>query len=284
MPSARPASRLFSEGLLHLVFFLSGFAAILYQLVWQRSLFTIYGTSSESVTIVVTVFMLGLGIGGLLGGALSRGDRWSLPVLFGIAELLIGAFGSGSLQLFRWTALPAADARVGEENRGNLGRRDFLSERRVVDFAAERGEAPARGVRVEAEADMACKGVRVAEDPLQRVGLVDAVRAGHRVQRIHRLGGDADRVGEIALEAELRCDIGDLPAVWDCSSRREICRRRARPACRAPYVWGRRRLSRRPSCCPSRAARAPASRRRPGTATCAAGTCGSRPGDRRRAP
>ena len=92
MPSARPASRLFSEGLLHLVFFLSGFAAILYQLVWQRSLFTIYGTSSESVTIVVTVFMLGLGIGGLLGGALSRGARWSLPVLFGIAELLIGAF------------------------------------------------------------------------------------------------------------------------------------------------------------------------------------------------
>src|SRR5882672_8043556 len=110
MPSARPASRLFSEGLLHLVFFLSGFAAILYQLVWQRSLFTIYGTSSESVTIVVTVFMLGLGIGGLLGGALSRGDRWSLPVLFGIAELLIGAFGLGSLQLFRWTASVTADA------------------------------------------------------------------------------------------------------------------------------------------------------------------------------
>jgi len=110
MPSARPASWLFSEGLLHLVFFLSGFAAILYQLVWQRSLFTIYGTSSESVTIVVTVFMLGLGIGGLLGGALSRSARWSLPVLFGIAELLIGAFGLGSLQLFRWAASVTADA------------------------------------------------------------------------------------------------------------------------------------------------------------------------------
>src|SRR6266853_1365826 len=215
MPSARPASRLFSEGLLHLVFFLSGFAAILYQLVWQRSLFTIYGTSSESVTIVVTVFMLGLGIGGLLGGALSRGDRWSLPVLFGIAELLIGAFGSGSLQLFRWTALPAADARVGEENRGNLGRRDSLSERRVVDFAAERGEAPARGLRVEAEADMAGERVRVAEDSRKRSGLVDAVRARHGVQHVHGLGGEADRVGEIALEAQLRLRIRDYPAVRD---------------------------------------------------------------------
>src|SRR5436190_3583832 len=88
-------------------------------------------------------------------------------------------------------------------------------ESRVVDFAAEGSEPPARGLRVEAEADMARKGVCVAEDALQRVGLVDAVGAGHRVQRVYRLGGEAHRVGEIALEAELRGDVGDLPAAGD---------------------------------------------------------------------
>jgi hypothetical protein len=45
------------------VFFCSGVPALIYQLVWQRFLFTIYGVNVESVTVVVTAFMLGLGIG-----------------------------------------------------------------------------------------------------------------------------------------------------------------------------------------------------------------------------
>src|SRR6266851_4943434 len=88
----------------------------------------------------------------------------------------------------------------------------FSSERRVVDFAAERGETPGGGLRVEAEADVAGERVRVAEDALERVGLVDAVRAGHGVEDVHRLGAEVDRVGEIALHAQLRERIGqDLP-------------------------------------------------------------------------
>jgi spermidine synthase len=92
------------SALLHAVFFLSGFAAILYQLVWQRSLFTIYGTSIESVTVVVTAFMLGLGTGSLAGGWVSRNPRLPLPVVFGLLELSIGAFGIVSLPIFRWVA------------------------------------------------------------------------------------------------------------------------------------------------------------------------------------
>jgi spermidine synthase len=92
----------FPAPLLYLIFFLSGAAAIVYQLVWQRSLFTLYGTSSESVTIIVTVFMLGLGLGSLAGGALSRLAPWAPPLLFGVAELLIAAFGLGSIALIHW--------------------------------------------------------------------------------------------------------------------------------------------------------------------------------------
>src|ERR1700730_6808367 len=50
----------------YLFFFFSGFPALLYQTVWQRALFTLYGVNIESVTMVVTAFMLGLGLGGLL--------------------------------------------------------------------------------------------------------------------------------------------------------------------------------------------------------------------------
>jgi spermidine synthase len=84
-----------------LVFFLSGFAALLYQVVWQRSLFAIYGINLESVTVVVTAFMLGLGGGSLLGGALSKDPRRPAVALFAAAEILIGIFGLVSLPLFR---------------------------------------------------------------------------------------------------------------------------------------------------------------------------------------
>ena len=86
------------------VFLVSGFAAILYQLVWQRALFRLLGSSMESVTLIVTAFMLGLGLGSLAGGALSTSRRVPLPLLFGAVELGIGAFGFISMPLFLWIA------------------------------------------------------------------------------------------------------------------------------------------------------------------------------------
>ena len=59
---------------LYLLFFSSGFPALIYQIVWQRALFAIYGINVESVTVVVSAFMLGLGVGSLLGGTCQRGQ------------------------------------------------------------------------------------------------------------------------------------------------------------------------------------------------------------------
>jgi predicted membrane-bound spermidine synthase len=86
--------------LLVALFFLSGFPALIYQLVWQRALFRIFGVNIESVTIVVTAFMLGLGLGGLAGGCLSK--HRSVPVLLLLAtiEALTGLFGLSSLAIF----------------------------------------------------------------------------------------------------------------------------------------------------------------------------------------
>jgi spermidine synthase len=86
---------------IYLLFFASGIPAILYQIVWQRALFSLYGINIESVTIVVSAFMLGLGVGSLVGGTLSKSNRVSPLSLFGAAELGTALFALGSLTIFK---------------------------------------------------------------------------------------------------------------------------------------------------------------------------------------
>src|SRR6187402_2669059 len=87
---------------LGVVFFLSGVPALLYQLCWQRMLFTVYGVNVESITVVVAAFMLGLGLGSLWGGRLTKVSRIAPLCLFGCFELAIAAFGLASPELLRW--------------------------------------------------------------------------------------------------------------------------------------------------------------------------------------
>lgn len=88
--------------LLCVLFFCSGFPALIYQLTWQRALFRIFGVNIELVTVVVTAFMLGLGIGSLAGGYLSKQRNIPLLPLLAVIELLTGAFGLMSLKIFDW--------------------------------------------------------------------------------------------------------------------------------------------------------------------------------------
>jgi spermidine synthase len=82
------------------LFFCSGFPALIYQLTWQRELFRIFGVNSESVTIVVTAFMLGLGFGSLAGGWLSKRRGIALLPLLAAIEIATAAFGIVSLGVF----------------------------------------------------------------------------------------------------------------------------------------------------------------------------------------
>lgn len=94
------------------VFFLSGVAAVLYQILWQRAVFTMFGSDNESVTIVVSAFMLGLGIGSLVGGALSKRFATRLIPVFAAIEGCIGLFGLVSLDFYgmlRDVTLDASD-------------------------------------------------------------------------------------------------------------------------------------------------------------------------------
>lgn len=96
------AAASFPRAVLFPVFVLSGISALIYQLVWQRMLLMIYGSNSESVAMVVASFLMGLGIGSLLGGWISKSETLPLVLIFSAAELGVGAYGLVSVSLFHW--------------------------------------------------------------------------------------------------------------------------------------------------------------------------------------
>lgn len=84
------------------LFFVSGFASLVYQVAWQRILFAAFGSDLESVTIVVSAFMLGLGLGALLGGKLADSFPQRSLALFCGCEVGIGLYGLISSHVMRY--------------------------------------------------------------------------------------------------------------------------------------------------------------------------------------
>ncbi len=74
-------------------FFISGFCSILYELVWLRLAMAQFGVTTALVSIVLSMFMAGLGAGSWGAGILARryGERVRFPPLrlYALAELLI---------------------------------------------------------------------------------------------------------------------------------------------------------------------------------------------------
>ena len=93
--------------LLSLIFFFSGLASLFYQVAWQRILTVHYGVGEISITLIISIYMMGLGLGALLGGFLAERVKNKIALYF-VVELLIACFGLISWQfldfLGRYTA------------------------------------------------------------------------------------------------------------------------------------------------------------------------------------
>lgn len=81
-------------GLIYALFFLSGAAALVYQVVWVRSLTLVFGGSHLAVTAVLSIFMGGLALGGYVVGR--HADRIERPLRF-YGYLELGIAGSALL-------------------------------------------------------------------------------------------------------------------------------------------------------------------------------------------
>ncbi len=78
-------------------FFVSGFCSVLYELVWLRLSMAQFGVTTAMVSIVLSVFMAGLGLGSWASGRWlrerHRSRRFSALRLYALIELLIGVSG-----------------------------------------------------------------------------------------------------------------------------------------------------------------------------------------------
>src|SRR4030095_9539403 len=87
----------------------SGFCGLLYQIVWLRLAFSRFGIVTPVLSVVVAVFMLGLGLGSWASGrwveALASRFQISPLLLYGLTEALIGLW---ALFVPRWFDLGAA--------------------------------------------------------------------------------------------------------------------------------------------------------------------------------
>jgi predicted membrane-bound spermidine synthase len=119
--------KVFTRRVLFFLFFLSGFSSLVYQVVWTRMAFASFGIITPVLSVVLSVFMLGLALGSWAGGrwipALTGKTGLSAAFFYAGAELVIGlgAFAvpklfavgenlllaSGETDSFRYLALSA---------------------------------------------------------------------------------------------------------------------------------------------------------------------------------
>jgi spermidine synthase len=90
--------------LIFLLFFVSGFCGLLYQVVWTRLAFASFGIITPVLSVVISVFMLGLSLGSWAGGrgvgALVKRTGFSAAMFYALAEFVIGVGAFAVPRLF----------------------------------------------------------------------------------------------------------------------------------------------------------------------------------------
>lgn len=105
--------------LLFVAFFISGFCGLLYQVVWLRLALAAFGVITPVLSTVLSLYMLGLGLGSQLPGLtiLKRPpSRWSPLLTYAIVEAAIGLW---SLMVPYWFSA-TSNALLGSAERSSL--------------------------------------------------------------------------------------------------------------------------------------------------------------------
>src|SRR5438045_1288459 len=91
--------------LLFLLFFISGFSSLVYQVVWTRLAFASFGIILPVLSVVISVFMLGLSVGawgvGRAIALLQRKTGRSAALFYAATELVIGVGAFAVPKLFK---------------------------------------------------------------------------------------------------------------------------------------------------------------------------------------
>jgi spermidine synthase len=83
-------------------FFVSGFCSLVYEVIWLRLSIARFGVTTPMVSIVLSVFMAGLGLGSWLGGKWIHSTARAPLRLYGLLELLIGVSAFAAPATIDW--------------------------------------------------------------------------------------------------------------------------------------------------------------------------------------
>lgn len=82
-----------------IVFGLSGFAALAYEVLWSRLLVYIFSTTTYAFSIMLTTFLFGIALGSMISSKFVDRYPGKLPHVFAIFEFLLGVYGITSIFL-----------------------------------------------------------------------------------------------------------------------------------------------------------------------------------------
>lgn len=91
MAEVRPTGAAYSAAakrIILLIFVLSGFAGLVYEVVWARQLVLVFGNTTQAISAILTGFFGGMAIGSVVGGRVA--DRVRNPLrMYAVLELLV---------------------------------------------------------------------------------------------------------------------------------------------------------------------------------------------------
>src|SRR5688500_20406837 len=96
-----------SPGLIFLFFFGSGFAALLYQVVWLKYLNLLFGSTTYATAAVIAAFMFGLSLGSKASVRIPKLFNASLKT-YGLIEIGIGLFAVSFPSIYTGLKIPFA--------------------------------------------------------------------------------------------------------------------------------------------------------------------------------
>ena len=92
--------------MIYLLFFLSGAAALVYQVLWVRSLTLVFGGSHLAVTAVLSTFMAGLQVGDNSANRIAPFTLAGLSGLSQITRVELNLHGSGGVDNVTFEPVP----------------------------------------------------------------------------------------------------------------------------------------------------------------------------------
>jgi spermidine synthase len=97
-----PSSAARTPWALYAIFFVSGCAGLVYQVMWTRSFGLVFGSSTRAAAVVLAAFFLGMAIGNWAGGRFAEGARAAALRRYAWLEL---AIAGAALAVLAWLAL-----------------------------------------------------------------------------------------------------------------------------------------------------------------------------------